>query len=72
MITTIAADVNVTCTPIPRQLTSKHSFLTIEAMLSVWSVPRVYKRTQKTRPRESRVVESEVRGRASKRQPAGI
>jgi hypothetical protein len=33
-------------TSIARQRTSKHASLTIEAVLSVWSVPRGYKRTQ--------------------------
>jgi hypothetical protein len=38
-------------TYIARQRISKHASLTIESVFSVWSVPRSYKRTQKTRPR---------------------
>jgi hypothetical protein len=36
-------------TSIGRERTNKHALLTIEGVFSVWSVPRSYKRTQKTR-----------------------
>jgi hypothetical protein len=57
-------------TSIVRQRISKHASLTIEAVFCVVCAEGLWKDSQRTRP--SRVVESEVKGWASRRQPAGI
>jgi hypothetical protein len=62
-------------TSIVRQRTSKHTYLTREALFSVRSVPRDYKRIYSEDATEYRrvvVVESEMKGRASRSQPAGM
>jgi hypothetical protein len=59
-------------TSIATQWHSKHTSLSIKAVFSVWSMPRSYKRAQKTGRSRSIGVESEVKCWASRRQPAGV